>query len=101
MNNRKIIWIGTKTAFSKVSYFISISSSLKLRRGNILCVLNGIQFTGRIRTEKCLYDLYEPNGSSNRISPSLRLTSGNILSVVNEMQFTDRLRTEKCLYDVF
>ena len=29
-----------------------------IRRENILSVLNEMQFTDRIRTEKCLYDLF-------------------------------------------
>ena len=32
----------------------------QIRRGNILSVLNEMQFTDRVRTEKCLYDLYRP-----------------------------------------
>ena len=44
----------------------------QIRQGNILSVLNEMHFPDRIRTEKCLYDLYKPYGSSNCISPSLR-----------------------------
>ena len=39
----------------------------EIRRGNILSVLNEMQFTDRIRTEKCLYDVFSHRDSfSNR-----------------------------------
>ena len=39
----------------------------QIRRGNILSVLNEMQFTDRIRTEKCLYDVFsDRNSLSNR-----------------------------------
>ena len=44
----------------------------QIRSENILSVLNEMQFTDRIRTEKCLYDLYRPYGLfSDRISLSI------------------------------
>ena len=44
----------------------------QIRRENILSILNEMQFTDRIRKEKCLYDLYRPYGLfSDRISLSI------------------------------
>ena len=60
----------------------------------IICCLD--LFTDRIRTEKCLYDLYRPYGSSNR-SPVAQVTHS---IPHNEMQFSDCIRTENCLFDL-
>ena len=50
----------------------------QIRSENILSVLNEMQFTDRIRTEKGLYDLYRPYGLfSDRISLSILDMSGN------------------------
>ena len=62
----------------------------QIRQGNILSVLNEMHFTDRTRTEKCLYDLYKPYGSSNR-SPVAQVTHS---IRHNEMQFSDCIRTE-------
>ena len=54
----------------------------QIRSENILSVLNEMQFTDRIRTEKCLYDLYRPYGLfSDRISLSILDMSGNVVVI--------------------
>ena len=70
-----------------VKPYNTVSSAI--RRENILSVLNEMQFTDCIRTEKCLRDLYKPYKTVSEIR------RGNILSVLNKMKFTDRIRTEK------
>ena len=62
----------------------------QIRSENILSVLNEMQFTDRIRTEKCLYDLYRPYGLfSDRISLS-------ILDMSEEITIYLQLRVFNC-----
>ena len=78
----------------------TVQTPLSDKTWKFLSVLNEIQFTDRVRTEKCLYDLYKPYGSSNR-KPLSEIRRGNIVSLLNEMQFTDGIQTEKGLYDLY
>ena len=73
----------------------------QIRRENILSVLNEMQFTDRIRTEKCLYDPVQTVRIVKLYKPLSEIRQGNILSVLNKMQFTDRIPTVECLHDLY
>ena len=65
----------------------------EIRRENILSVLNEMQFTDRIWTAKCLYDLYRPYGSSKR-SPVAQVMRCNCQTVYGpKIVFT--IRTDR------
>ena len=65
----------------------------QIRSENFLSVLNEMQFTDRIRTEKCLYDLYRPYGSSKR-SPVAQVMRCNCQTVYGpKIVFT--IRTDR------
>ena len=54
-----------------------------------------MQFTDRIRTKKCLYDLYKPYGSSNR-SPS---RSGDTHNEMHRISLSNRRDREAVFSD--
>ena len=69
------------------------------RSGNEMQLSDCIRFTGRMRTEKCLYDLYKPYGSSNR-SPVAQLMRCNCQTVYGpKIVFTIRTDREPVFSD--
>ena len=73
----------------------------EMRQGNILSVLNEMQFTDRYTDPKVPLRSQQTVRIVKPYKPLSQIRLENILSVLNEMQFTDCIRTEKCFYDVF
>ena len=70
----------------------------EIRQGNILIVLNEMQFTDRIRTEKCLYDVFSDHDSfSNRTDREAVFQTVSVCLYWTTLMRTPQSRFELCI----